>query len=360
MTFSPFAKASILVGALALAACTDHSQESGESGRVTLPEDMSVVQVEPSSLPRETFFDGTLEAVNQATVSAQTSGRILELPYEVGDFVEQNALIVRITDTEQQARVTAAAGRLSEAEAMLNEAQINHDRAREIFDRQLSSRADYDRAVTNLEAAQARLDAAEATLAEAQQNLEYTAITAPYAGILVERHVQVGETVSPGVPLLTGLSLQNLRAVVEIPQQHIGPLRQHNSASVVLPDGQRVEAINLRIPPAADAATQTFRVQVDLPELENAVFPGTLVKVGFVTGEESRLVVPASALVRRGEVTALYLEQNGFLTMRYVRVGTPAADGQVPVIAGLVAGESVVLDPARAAQLIYSAAAEGE
>jgi hypothetical protein len=163
---------------------------------------------------------------------------------------------------------------------------------------------------------------------------------------VVSRHVQLGETVAPGRPLMTGLSLEHLRVVVEIPQQHIGPLRRHRRARVILPDGNSVAASELRIPPAADPATHTFRVLVTLPPGEHGVFPGTLVKVAFVSGEEERVLIPPQALVRRGEVTGVYVEgDGGRLGLRYLRVGTPAADGRVPVLAGLVAGERVALDP---------------
>lgn len=161
---------------------------------------------------------------------------------------------------------------------------------------------------------------------------------------------------------MTGLSLEHLRAVVEIPQQHIGPLRRHRKARVILPDGSSVAASELRIPPAADPATHTFRVLVTLPPGEHGVFPGTLVKVAFVSGEEERVLMPPGALVRRGEVTGAYVVgADGRLALRYLRVGSPAADGGVPVLAGLVAGERVATDPI-AAGILYkqqSAAAAG-
>ena len=118
-------------------------------------------------------------------------------------------------------------------------------------------------------------------------------IRAPYSGIVVKRNVEVGETVTVGRALMTGLSLEHLRAVVEIPQQHIGPLRQHRKARVILPGGRSVPATELRIPPSADPDTHTFRVLVTLPEGDYGVFPGSLVKVAFVSGEER--VTPRAA-----------------------------------------------------------------
>ncbi len=145
---------------------------------------------------------------------------------------------------------------------------------------------------------------------------------------------------------MTGLSLEQLRAVVDIPQQHIGPLRQHRKARVILPDGRSLAVSEMRIPPAADAGTHTFRVLVTLPEGDFGVFPGTLIKVAFVSGEQTRLLVPAAAVVQRGEVTGVYvLGDQDAVSFRYIRIGTAAADGRIPALAGLAAGERVALDP---------------
>ena len=92
--------------------------------------------------------------------------------------------------------------------------------------------------------------------------------------------------------------------------------------------------------------THSFRVLVELPPADYGVYPGTLVKVAFVSGEEDRLLLPADAVVRRGELTGAYVvDSAGRVSLRYLRLGTPAADGSVPVLAGLARGEKVATDP---------------
>jgi RND family efflux transporter MFP subunit len=300
---------------------------------------------------RETRFDGVIEAVNQATVAAQTGGRVTELPYDVGDFVRQGEVIVRLTGTEQKAQAGAAAATLREAEARLTEAKVQYDRVADTYARGLVARAALDRARADLDSAAARVEAARNTLAQAREQADYTVVRAPYSGIVVKRHVEVGETVSPGRPLMSGLSLEHLRAVVEIPQQHIGPLRSHKKARVLLPDERSVAASELRIPPNADPETHTFRVLVTLPQGDYAAFPGTLVKVAFVSGEQDLLLVPSAAVLRRAEITAVYVAAGGRPSLRYVRAGTPLADGRVPLLSGLVPGEQIYPDAVAAALL---------
>lgn len=338
----------LLLAAASLAACSEAPTPADKTPVAAAS--LETVTLEPAPVPRETVFDGVVEAVNQATVSAQTSGRVVELPFDVGDYVEKGEVIVRLRDTEQRARLTNAQAALAEAEARLAEAQRTYERIKDLYDKRFIAKAQFDRAEAELRSAQARVTAAEAAIREAREGLDYTVVRAPYSGIVVRRDVKLGESVAPGQPLMTGLSLEHLRVVVDIPQQHIGPLRRHRKARAILPGGKSVEVAGLRIPPAADPATHTFRVLATLPAGEQgangSVLPGTLVKVAFMSGEEERLLLPPQAIVRRSEVTAVYVvDGSGRIGFRYVRVGTPAADGRVPVLAGLAPGEKVAIDP---------------
>ncbi|WP_348675326.1 efflux RND transporter periplasmic adaptor subunit [uncultured Abyssibacter sp.] len=310
-----------------------------------------------AKVPRETVFDGAIEAVNQSTVAAQTSGRVLELPFDVGDYVEHGTVIARLTSTEQAAQVEAAESARAEADARLAEATLVFERTRDVYNKQLIAKSQFDRAQAEYKAARARAEAAEAALTRAREALDYTVIRAPYSGTVVNRHVQQGETVGPGQPIMTGLSLEHLRARVAIPQQHMGAVRIHGQARVMLPDGTSLPIEDLRLPPGANASTHSFEVLVNLPEGQHDVFPGTLIKVAFVSGEDTRLLVPAEAVVRRGEVTGVYVVDGDRISLRYVRLGTPTADGRVPVLAGLSEGDRIALDPIAAASA-YKAQAQ--
>jgi RND family efflux transporter MFP subunit len=306
--------------------------------------------VERQTLMQERVVDGRVEAVQRSTISAQTSGRVLEIFYDVDDFVEQGALVLRLSDTEQQARVRAAEGNLREARARFDEARAEFERIESVFEQQLVSRADFDRARAALDSSRARLESAQAGVAEAREQLGYAEVVAPYPGILTERHVEVGEAVSPGSPLVTGTSLDRLRVEINVPQRLITSMRQHREAQVVLESGARIAAESLTFFPYADPATNTFRVRLNLPDVgeDLGLLPGMFVKTAVKLGESQRLVVPSEAVVFRSEVVAVYvIDPDGRIGLRQIRVGRELPEG-FEVLAGLREGERIALDPVHA------------
>jgi RND family efflux transporter MFP subunit len=296
--------------------------------------------------PRERIWDGRIEAVNQATVSAQTSGRIAELPFDVNDFVDAGEVVMRFTDTEQRAAMRRAEAALEEARARYAEADQEFKRFSTMLENQTVSRARFDQAKANREAAQARLNAARSGVETAKEQLEYTVVRAPYAGIVAKRHVELGELVSPGQPLITGLSLQSLRVNVDVPQSMFHSVRTIGKSFVYI-DDERIAGTELTFFPVADTAANTFRVRVELPDGGPALYPGMIVKVGFVVGETKRLLIPAVAVVRRSELSAVYVASDDRVSLRQVRLGRRYGDS-IEVLAGLSEGESVATDPVSA------------
>lgn len=333
-----------LLGAALLAGC---GREPAPAPAVAPPK-LETLTAEPVQAPRERVWDGVIEAVNQATLSAQTRGRVTELPFDVNDYVEAGEVVVRFTDVEQQSGQRQAQAQLSAAEAAFREAQAEFERIEAIHARGLVARSQLDQATARRDSAQAALKSARASLRGAGEQVDYTVIRAPYSGILTERHVEVGEAVQPGQPLVSGLSLDQLRVTVQVPQSDVQAIRANAQAAVLLPDGQRVPADTVTVFPYADPATHSFQVRLELPQVETGLHPGMTVKVAFVLGESGRLLVPTSALLTRSEVTGVYVVDQRGVALRQVRLGHRFGD-RVEVLAGLQAGETYAADPVAAA-----------
>src|SRR5690606_6116795 len=149
-------------------------------------------------VPVERVLDGTIEAVSRSTVSAQTSGRVAEVPSDVNDVVPADAVIIRLHATEQRPSLEQAHAPLHEPTSREAEAQTRYARIRGLYQGQAASKSQLDAVTAERDAAVARLAAAKAALEAAREGVSYTEIRAPYAGVVTERHVEVGESVRPG------------------------------------------------------------------------------------------------------------------------------------------------------------------
>ena len=312
----------------------------------TLP--LAVARVQRQTLATEQMMDGVVEAVQQSTVSAQTAGRVEEILVDVNDYVPPGAPIIRIRNIEQRAGLNQAQAHLREAQARFQEAEADYNRTRRVYEKRVVTKAQMDAATASLDAAKARLEVAQAGVAQAKESLGYTTIHAPYGGVVLQRHVQVGEAVQPGTPLMSGFSLDELRVLANVPQRLIVPVRQYRHARVVLPQGEHsIAATKLTFFPYADPQSNGFKVRIDLPKKTTGLYPGMFVKTAFQVGTVSGLIIPKSALVQRGEVSGVYVVQDRQVSLRHVRPGQTAGD-TVTILAGLEAGEHVALDPIQA------------
>ncbi len=310
------------------------------------------IPVSYEQVERSRVFDGVVESKYQSTISSQTSGPVVEILVDVNDVVPEGDIVLRIDDTEQEAMFFAAKANLKKALVLQQEAEDEFKRIDNLSKKKLVSEAELDRVRSQLEAAQAQHEQMQAQWLRAKKQLEYTVVKAPYSGVVVARHVQIGELVQEGQPLLTGFSLVDLRVVTAIPHEMVSRVKTHRRVVVSGLGVKPVEVTGDRITvfPYADRQTQSFKVRIELPSKELNLYPGNFVKVAFVVGFESRLLVPESAVARRGEVRGVYVvapetEKLGF---RYIVTGRSYGD-KVEVLSGLSEGERIAPDPTAAA-----------
>jgi len=302
--------------------------------------------------------------VRQSTVSAEFVGRIEAINFDVDDFVPKGGVLIRFRDNEQRARLAQGKAAQAEAKARLTEARQEFNRVKNLISKKLVAQSEMDRATAALNSAQARLAATEAQVKVSEEQLERTVIKAPYSGFVVARHVEVGETVQVGQPLMTGLSIDDLRVVVQVPQSFIAAVSAQDRATITF-SGERLPDIiveKLTVFPYADPMSHTVKVRMNLPKDLHGVRSGTFVKVTFVTGETRRLLIPRLAVVHRSELTAVYVtDASGTISLRQVRVGRVYGDKLIEVLSGLQEGENVVLDPVEAGLALKEGrAAHGE
>jgi len=309
------------------------------------PADLATVTIEKVQVPVMREFTGTVEAVNQATMKAQTSGRIAEVYFDVNDVAKKGELLARFSNKSQKAALDQAQAALDEASANYERNNADLLRYRDLYAKQLVAKSVLDQAEASAKAADARLKGAEAGLKSATENYEYTIIRAPYSGIVSKRMVEVGEAVNPGTPLFSGVSLNQLRVSVSIPQGMMESVRKDGKALVGV-DGKQLQGTGITVFPIADELSHTFTTRINLPEGTENLYPGMLVPVSFMIGQELALVIPSDAMIHRGEINAVYVQRpDQTISMRQVRPGPLLADGRRVIHAGLSEGEKVFTDP---------------
>lgn len=341
--------------AMALAACGGDKQSAPRRAGATPPLASEVVRADEA--PSRQVWDGTVEAVNSAVLTAQTDARVMELPHDVNDVVPEGAVLVRFSNVEQKSAALAMQAQIASAQAAYVNAEANFKRLAAIYPQGYVSKADYDQAQAQRSATKGALDAAQAQWREAGQAEKYTVVRAPYAGVITKRYVQVGEAVTgpPFAQQLIGIaSLKDLRVEVKVPQSVAEAIRRSGTAEVQFDGGRvRLAASKVTVFPYADPATHTFSVRLDLAGEHAGLYPGMTVKVAFATGEAKQLLLPLSALVQRGELQGVYVIDGDRVTLRQLRTGDVVGD-RIQVLAGLDGGEQIATDPAAAARWLIA------
>lgn len=294
--------------------------------------------------------EAVIEATRQSTVSAQVTGRIVELRYDVGDYVEKGKVIARIDQTEASQVLAGSEAQVAQAQAAYENARADVERTRDLARQKFVSQAALDKAEAAFRVAEAQLATARAGAGQAATSKSYTTVIAPYSGVVSARHVELGEMAAPGKPLLTGFDPTDLRAVATLPQYKVAEVKVAAKAMIEIPStGKWVSATGITVLPSADAETHSTRVRLDLPRDLRDVYPGVFARAHFATGRARKLVVPSAAVLRRSEVTAAYVvDDQGRVLLRQLRLGSVAGEQGIEVLAGLVPGEKVALDPVRA------------
>lgn len=296
-------------------------------------------------ISREYRVDGIVEAVHHATVSAQILGQVESIYFDVDERVQHGDLLIKLRDSEHRARLMQAQAERDSATAVFKQMRDERSRIAGLFAKGSASASEMDKAEADVRNAEARRDAAVAAVEAAEEQLRHTEIRAPHTGLVTERHVEAGEVVRPGQPLMSGVSLDRLRIMIDVPQSVIPALRDDPQLHVQLPDAEELRVTDITIYPVADSGSSSFRVRADLPEGTRELFPGMFVKTYFVAGRKRVLVVPTAAVVKRSEVTGLYVVgDDGRVRFRQIRLGRELG-ADVVVLAGLSPGERAAIEP---------------
>ncbi len=291
---------------------------------------------------------GQLRAVSQAELGAQAAGRVTAVLVRSGESVRRGQVLLRIDSPGARAAAEAGDAQAAAAAAQLASARADFARAQRLHEQQYLSDAALERAQAQLKTVEAQSTATAAQARASRETAGWEELRAPYDGRVTSVSVAVGDLAAPGRPLIGVYAPGPMRVLVEIPEAVAGELAVDQPARIEFAPGACPGAPTLvkswTLVPAIDAHSRAMEVRVELPELQ-ACPPGSLVRLGLpLRNARPTLVVPRTAVVRRGELNAVYaVDGNGRVTLRQVRLGETAAD-TVEVLAGLESGERILRD----------------
>lgn len=324
-------------------------------GSVTAGE-LATAVVQSPGTGESASFDGVVEAVRQTVVSAQVPGAVVAIEVKVGDVVKAGQLLVRIDARAAEQNVAASDAQVQSARATLEVATKEFDRQKQLFEKNYTSQAALERAEAQFKATQAQVSAQLAQAGAARAQSGFFVVKAPYGGVVSEVPITLGDMAMPGRALLTIYDPAALRVTAAVPQTDIARIASSKPAKIQFPglpaDRQWVAPAHVTVLPTADPGTHTAQIRLDLPATVGNVAPGTFARVWLPMQDAAtpRLYVPAKAVVRRAEMTGVYvLDANGHPILRQVRLGR-AVDDTVEILSGVTAGERVALDPQVAAR----------
>jgi multidrug efflux pump subunit AcrA (membrane-fusion protein) len=347
--------------------------------------------IQPSAVFDLFQAPGTIKAKTATVVSSKIVGQILSLTVREGDRVRQGQVLAEIDNREAAAQLRRAQAGLVEAQrssdetdrgveaadAALRSAEANRDLAsstRKRYDllreRRSISAQEYDEIDTKYKAAQseaerarqglaaaetrrlqisARIEQAEAEVQGAEVALGYSKLVSPINGLVSSRHAEPGMLATPGLPMLAIEDDRTYELEAAVEESRVAQIRIGQSARIEVDalQGMTIEGIVREIIPSSDPATRTYTVKLQFKTVlpsDRVVRSGFFGRAFFPAGERQALVIPESAVVRRGQLEGVYIVENGAALLRLVKTGKHY-DDRVEIISGLSAGSRIVPVP---------------
>ncbi|WP_108681306.1 efflux RND transporter periplasmic adaptor subunit [Methyloceanibacter sp. wino2] len=313
-----------------------------EAARGDAPSNAETAVVERVAAPAVEWASGAVESARRTTVAARILARIEDMNVVAGDEVAEGDLLATLDARDLLARVKQAQEALKAGEAERDLARQELARTEQLLERGVSTQQRFDQAVSNLRVAEAQVDRLKQDLSEAQTALSFTEILAPVAGRVVDRLAEPGDTITPGQPLLRLYDPLALRVEAPVRESLALGLKTGDVLRVDIPALQDTLSGQIdEIVPYAEPGARTLLVKVRLPSDARAL-AGMFARIAVPAGERARLLVPADAVKRIGQLELVTVVRDGQMAQRMVTTGQPTNDARIEILSGLKEGERVM------------------
>lgn len=333
---------SLALAALAFfaAGCGDDAPSGGADTRAPQPVSLAPVAAEPVS--GTVRYSASVESDATVQLSTRISGWVEKIHVREGERVRRGQTLVEVRSTDLEARRSQAEAAIAEADVHYGNAKTNLERVERLFASGAATQKELDDMRSAYASAKARRRTAMEMKNEVDAILSYSSLKAPFDGVVTRKMVDVGDLANPGQPVMTVEQVDRMIIVATVPETDVASLKEGMSVAIEAAGVTR-EAVIDQIIPAAAPRSRQFTVKAVLDNSDGALKSGMFARLLITGGDaDTALLVPRSALFRRGQLEGVYLvTDEGKARLRWVRTG--AAFGErVEILAGINPGDRVI------------------
>jgi RND family efflux transporter MFP subunit len=307
----------------------------------------AIAVVEESAWPAGIEVTASVNPLRRATLGTILMGRVDQVLHREGDRVRAGTVLARIETREVSARLAQAEANVAAAGALEKNARLTKERMERLVAKQAATQKNLEDATAGYEAAAASLHAAEEGVKAAGMYVAYSQVTAPFAGVVVEKHVEAGDTAAPGMPLFVFEDDSKVKVEAHVAESALAGLALGAPVEILLDAARATPRIGTlaEILPAADPRSRTFTVRVILDNPDGALRSGMFARLRLTGTDEQVVAILEGALVRRGPLTGVFvIDAQRVARLRWVTTGD-GREGRIRVLTGLAAGERYVAAP---------------
>src|SRR5882724_319715 len=330
----------------------EHRALAKETEALAVP-NVVVIQPKPEPAQQDLTLPSTLQAFTESPIYARTNGYVAHWYKDIGSPVKKGDLLADLETPEVDQELLQARAARGQAEAQMNLAKTSAERWESLRKMDAVAQQETDEKSSGYTQGQAALASASANVRRLEQLESFKHIYAPFSGVIIKRNTDIGALINAGnsgtnQELFILAQISPIRVYVDVPEIYAPSVRHGVSANIELPSlpGQRFGGKVTRSADAIDPATRTLRTEIDVPNRDGRLFPGSYAQVHFgVNVTAVRLSVPVNTLLFRAEgPRAAVVGADGKIHLKSVTIGRDYGT-EVEILGGLDPSESIVLNP---------------
>lgn len=315
--------------------------EADETAVASVPAGSEIVPVRLRKVPIVESAVGSIRAVHETSVGSKLLARVLEVSLKAGQAVRAGDVLVRLDDSDLRAKLEQVSATVKAAEAARDQAASEEKRYAPLAKERVISQQEYDRTMAALKSAEAELQRSREAVKEVQAMLDWATVRAPMDGVVIDKQVEVGDTVTPGQTLVTIFDPTRMQLIASVRESLALDLQTGQDIGVVIQglDKQCIGTVS-EIVPEARTSSRTFQVKVTGP-CPPGIYSGMFGRILIPLAEEEVLVIPRTAVRTVGQLELVEIVEGEHVQRRAIRTGR-TFDGDVEVLSGLRADERII------------------